>query len=106
MDNCENEIIIHIAMQQADILQVADGGKYSYLLFSYFPRGTRRSFLFFPCFRRSAERELGDSGEERQERRRGCDGDGHPLKVNRGVRTLFPPEVEAFTWQPVAPPSL
>lgn len=47
MDNCGNEIIIHIAMQQADILQVADGGKYSYLLFSYFPRGTRRSFLFF-----------------------------------------------------------
>lgn len=50
---------------------------------------------------------LGDSGKDWQEdRRRGCDGDGHPLKVNRGVRTLFPPEVEAFAWQPVVPPSL
>lgn len=45
MDNCKNTIIIHIAMQHADMLQVADERKYRYLLCSYFPRGTRRSFF-------------------------------------------------------------
>lgn len=105
MDNCENEIIIHIAMQHTDMLQVAQGRKYRYLLFSYFPQGTRGSFFSVSGDLQAGE--LGDSGEERRKDRRwGCDGDGHPLKVNRGVRTLFLPEVEACAWQPVAPPSL
>lgn len=47
MDNCTNEIITHIAMQHTDTLQVAGGKKYRYLLFYYFPRGTRK--VFFPC---------------------------------------------------------
>lgn len=99
-------------MQHTDMLQVADGRKYRYLLFSYFPRGTRKSFFIYFIFIFSVSGdlqtgELGDSGEEWQKDRRwGCDGDGHPLKVNRGVRTLFPPEVEASAWQPVVPPSL
>lgn len=100
MDNCANEIITNTAVQHTDTLQVAGGRKYRYLLFYCFPQGTRRVCFFF-----TASGELRDSGEERQkDRRRGRDGDGHPLKVNRGVRTSFPPEVEA--WQPVAPPSL
>lgn len=77
--------------------------------FPYFPEGQGGVFLFFffLLFLLFCRRELGDSGEEWQkDRRQGCDGDGHPLKVNRGVRTLFPPEVEAFAWQPVVPPSL
>lgn len=64
-------------------------------------------FIFFSDFGDLQTGELEDSGEDWQEDRRwGCDGDGHSLKVNRGVRTLFPPEVEAFAWQPVVPPSL
>lgn len=107
MDNCKNEIIIHIAMQHTDMPQVADRRKYRYLLLSYFPQGTGRFFFFFFCFGDLQTGELGDSGGEQQKDRKGvCDGDGHSLKVNRGVRTLFPPEVEVFTRHSVVQPSL
>lgn len=59
MDNCENEIIIHIAMQNTDMLQVAGGRKYRYLLFSYFPQGTRSFIYLFFCFWGSADRGVG-----------------------------------------------
>lgn len=74
----------------------------------YFPIFLKgQGVVFFSVSGDLQRGKLGDSGEERQkDRRRGCDGDGHSLKVNRGVRTLFPPEVEAFAWQPVVPSSL
>lgn len=42
--------------------------------------------------RRRVENEMRNS---REDRKRVCDGDGHLLKVNRGVRALFP-----LRWQP------
>lgn len=49
-------------------------------------------------------RDWKGGGELRQRRR--CDRDGHLLKVNRGVRTLFRPQVAAFASRAAAPCSL
>lgn len=75
------------------MLQVGERGKYRYLLFGFFALGTSRYFCAWGIADRGrADIEMRNSGKDR---RWGCDKDGHILKVNRGVRTLFP-----LRWQP------
>lgn len=87
MDNWESEIVIH------GILKCCGLGREENTDICYFALGTGRFF----CARGPADRVRAGKvmRNSREDRRRGCDRDGHLLKVNRGVRTLFP-----LRWQP------
>lgn len=87
MDNWESEIVIH------GILKCCGLGREENTDICYFALGAGRFFCAWgPADRVRAGKVMRNS---RKDRRRGCDRDGHLLKVNRGVRTLFP-----LRWQP------